>query len=176
MSVIGKSISTGLDAVELRKKFDQTFAEPDLRQDATVEDFLAIRLGARCFAIPVAELIRIDVGRKIVTLPGGDPWLLGLANCQGRLVPVHDLELVLGYENSSAEKRWLLIHGQTNPLGLAFDAIEGYLRVAAANVLVAESSEFLRLAVRGNGGELRPVVNLPSIFATIQRRVSATTT
>lgn len=172
MNTFENPIPTRLDAKELRQIFDQTFAEPDRRHEVAVEDFLAIRLGVRRFALRVAELTRIEVDRKLVPLPGADPWLIGLTNCQGKLVPVHSLELVLKLEQTDLDKRWLLIHGQTDPLGLVFDLLEGYVRVPKNEIIAAGSSEFLKSAVRDGSGELRPVINLPSVLDAVQRRIS----
>lgn len=176
MIVSKKSMRAPLDATELRLEFDRIFAEPNRIQIPDIEDFLAIRVGVRPFALRVNELARIEVDVKLVALPGRNSWLLGLANCQGKLIPVHSLELALGFDRTSGEKSWLAIYGRDEPLGLAFDALEGYLRIARSDVFSMGGVESMprrdQQAVRGCG-ELRPVVQLSSIATAVRNRVSS---
>lgn len=165
-----------LHVAELRQSFDQLFAAPDQTRAGDIDDFLSIRVGARPFALRVCELARIEVGRKLVQLPGGDPWLLGLTNCQGKLVPVHSLELALGFERTPGNKAWLIICGREEPLGLAFDGLDEYLRIPQSQVFSTGAAESSRKnaqqAIHG-GGELRPVIHLPSIVAAVRKRIVA---
>jgi len=179
MSFSEKRTRVALNAGEMRQAFDQVFAAPDLIETTDYDDFLAIRVGRRPFALRVTELARIEVGRKIVALPGGDTWLLGLANSQGKLTPVYSLEFALGFDRTISQKNWLAICGREEQLGLVFDALEGYLRIPRKDIFSTGAAESKRkhdqYTVRG-GGELRPVVHLPSIVAAVRERVSSHTT
>ena len=161
---------------EMREAFDSVFAEPDRIRTTDLEDFLAIRVGERPFALRVAELVRIESARKIVALPRADAWLLGLASSQGRLIPVYDMELALGFDRNADEKKRLAICGRDEPIGLAFDSLEGYFRIPRTDIFSSGGGEtdgkHDRQTVRG-AGELRPVINLPQIIATIRSRVSS---
>lgn len=63
-------------------------------------------------------LIQIGCGSEVMqmptiwTLPGSPPWLLGLINLRGNLVPVYELGQVLSIERQTA---------RTKPLVLVFD-------------------------------------------------------
>ncbi|VTR92559.1 chemotaxis protein : Putative chemotaxis signal transduction protein CheW OS=Actinoplanes friuliensis DSM 7358 GN=AFR_25675 PE=4 SV=1: CheW [Gemmata massiliana] len=165
------------DVEQMRRSFDQVFAAPDPPPAGERDDFVAVRVGGRPFALRVAELVRIEAGRKIVALPGGDPWLLGLAACQGKLIPVYSLELALG-DRTTGENTWLGICGREDPLGLAFGALEGYFRVPRADVYgPGEAGSQQNDAHRSVsiGGALRTVVHLPSVLAAIRERVTAHT-
>ena len=60
-------------------------------------------------------LIQPGVGSEVMqmptvwTLPGAPPWLLGLINLRGSLVPVYDLKLVLGLEARSSNAKSLVL-------------------------------------------------------------------
>ena len=60
-------------------------------------------------------LIQPGVGSEVMqmptiwTLPGAQPWLLGLINLRGSLVPVYDLKLVLGLEARSSNAKSLVL-------------------------------------------------------------------
>jgi len=167
-----------LNAAELRQEFDQVFAVSDVIRTHAIDDYLGIRVGTRSVVVRVVELTRIEFGGKIVTLPGGNPWLLGLTNSQGRLIPVYSLKLALGLDHSLGESNWLAICGRDEPIGFAFDLFEGYLRVPQSDVLgigahgsnTQHDQQTMRI-----GDELRLVVNTFSIIKSIQRKVDPST-
>ena len=107
----------------------------------------------------------------MVALPGAHPRLLGLVSARGKLVPVYSLELALGLPAQSPEKPWVAICGRgETQFGLAFDSLEGYVRVARAEILGTGGPDAGRthahLAVRV-AGEPRPVIHLPSVLASL---------
>ncbi|HQS57014.1 MAG TPA: chemotaxis protein CheW [Gallionellaceae bacterium] len=63
-------------------------------------------------------LMQLGVGSEVMelpaiwTLPGAPPWLLGLINLRGNLVPVFELRILLGMEPRVADQK---------PLVLVFD-------------------------------------------------------
>ena len=61
----------------------------------------------------------------IYPLPNTPPWLLGLVNLRGNLVPVFDVKLFLELEDSGGrEKRWLLILDQGDrAVGVLIDGL-----------------------------------------------------
>jgi chemotaxis signal transduction protein len=172
-----------LENVEtLRRAFDQTFATPAPGPAADAEEFLAIRVATRPFALRAAELTRIEARRKVVALPAGVPDLLGLAGVQGKLVPIYSLAALLGFgpdspspprERGKGERAgWIAVCGRDELLGLAFDTLEGYLRVSPPDLLsVGEAGPAgpqVRQAVR-EAETVRYVVHVPAIQALIRR-------
>lgn len=162
------------DAVELRQAFDQVFAAPDVVRTADLDDFLGIRVGGKPFALRVTELSRIEAVGKIIPLPGGNPWLLGLTNSQGKLVPVFSLELALGFERTVGECGWIAICDREEPLGLVFDSVEGYSRIARTDIVSSANGESSgkhdQQTIR-SGGDLRSVIHLPHILESIRERI-----
>ena len=166
----GRALRT--DAAEMRRAFDQTFAAPEPPPAGASDDFLAVRVGGHPLALRVLELARVETRRKVVALPGSDPWLLGLVTALGKVVPVYSLELVLGLPATPAAKPWLAVCGREAQFGLAFDALEGYFRVPRADVLGATDPQaYARQAVRA-AGTLWPVVALPAVAAAIRERAA----
>ena len=163
------------DAAEMRRAFDQTFAAAEPSTAGESDDFLAVRVGGRPFVLPVLDLVRIETRRKVVALPGSNPWLLGLASTQGQVVPVFSLELVLGLPATDAAKPWLAVCSRDDPFGLAFEALEGYARIPRAEVLGATGADthhgHAQRAVRA-AGTLWPVVSLVSVTAAVRGKIS----
>ena len=156
-------------AVELRQAFDRTFAEP-VRFDATLkEDLLAVRIDTQAFAIRLSEISGLFADKKITPVPGGHAALRGIAGFRGTIVPVYDLQILLGHSSTSTP-RWLVIAAAA-PVALAFEAFEGQLRVPRDAILPQPS----RPEFRGYARELvrtanfvGPVMHLPSLLDAIR--------
>jgi chemotaxis signal transduction protein len=156
-------------AAQLRLAFDASFAEP-VRLDTTLkEDLLAVRIGKQAFAIRLSEITGLFAGKKVTPVPGGHPALCGIAGFRGAIVPVYDLQILLGHPGT-ATPRWLVIAAAA-PVALAFAVFEGQLRVARDAILPQPSSpEF-----RGYARELvrtpdfvGPIMHLPSVLDAIK--------
>jgi chemotaxis signal transduction protein len=161
-------------AEELRREFDASFAAPPASRAGETIDLLSIRVGNELLAMRVSELAGLDAHRKIVPLPARDGALLGIAGIGGRLVPVYSLALLLGQE-SPEEPLWLAIVGEEAPVGLAFGAFEGHLRVSheALHVPAAELRRHVGGALKLASG-VRYILDLKSIVIAIQERVGVT--
>ena len=134
-------------AAQLRRAFDQSFAEAARTETAALVDFLAIRQGADPHALRLADIAHVLPLSTITRFPSQLPELLGVIGFRGAIVPVYDLRMLLGYVRQEPA-RWLVITAAW-PLALAFDAFDGHVRVPPPNLKRA----FLVRAARG--GELK---------------------
>lgn len=161
-------------AAELRQSFDRSFAESRLISTEAVDDLLAIRLGPDRYAIRVSAISGLFADRPVTPLPGPLPELLGLAGLRGALIPVYDLRLMMGYPGRGTP-RWLILVTAGTPLGLAFDHLDGHLHLPRSAITVDERSDatarHVHEVVRTTDGA-RPIVNLPSLLASITSRAS----
>jgi chemotaxis signal transduction protein len=156
-------------AEELRLAFDRAFAEP-LRPDATFkEDLLAVRIEAQAFAIRLSEISGLFADKKVTPVPGGHAALRGIAGFRGAIVPVYDLQILLGHASTSTP-RWLVI-AATAPIALAFEAFDGQLRVARDAILLQPSRpeihSYAREFVRTENFA-GPIMHLPSLLDAIK--------
>lgn len=159
---------------ELRRGFDETWAAPfrEAAEDQP-DSLLAMRVSGDAYAIKVGEIAGLVTGRKIVSLPGPIPELLGLAGVRGTLVPVYSLKAVLGYGSDDEQPRWLALCGPEECFAVAFHEFEGYLRIARGELYPVEQKHVSRTYVmevaRGHGA-VRAVVSIPLIRESIQER------
>ena len=115
----------------MRREFDATFAEAvDLRRDDTI-DLLTLAVDERRVAVPVGDLAGVQLCPPLTALPGADSRLLGIAGVRGLLVLVYDLGALLG-QGKTRPRRFLALRGPDGTTGVAFDALESYLRVPRA--------------------------------------------
>ena len=153
--------------VGLRDLFDRSFVEPPRERVAVAEDLLAVRTGGRRYALRLAQTDGVFPERPLMPLPGPVPGLLGLAGFRRTIVPVYDLGAVLG-NASQTTPRWLVLVAGAPPVAVAFDELDGHLRVPADVVVPeAEARACLSGLVRLPDGP-RPIVDLGAVRATIQ--------
>jgi chemotaxis signal transduction protein len=170
----------GERAAELRRDFDRSFAEPPRARRPPSVDLLAIRLGGEPFALRLSTVAGVFASKKLTPLPGASPDLLGIAGFRGSVVPVYDLAMLLGYP-ASDRPRWLVL-AAAQPVALAFEGLDGYLRLPLDRIARPEQPQPTRAHVRelaqvadprrpAQAATPRPLVDLDSIVAAIRQRV-----
>ncbi|MEV6932249.1 chemotaxis protein CheW [Dactylosporangium sp. NPDC051485] len=145
----------------LREDFDRSFADPPRQEVAGHDDLLAIRAGGVRYALRLTQAAGLFPDRPVTRLPGPLPALLGVAGFRGAIVPVYELAAVLGTWSTPAipddagnTPRWLVLAAGTPPVALAFERLDGHLRMPR-DALVEEA------AGHGPQGCLRGIVPLP---------------
>lgn len=159
-------------ARELRRAFDQTFA--GAARAGGGEDsvsLLALRVAGDTFAVRIGEVAGLVPRQRIVPLPGPVPELLGIAGLRGGLVPVYGLGALLGYRAGGDPPPWTILVGP-ELIGLAFEAFEGYLRVARSEIATSGDpearphvSESARIAGRPCG-----IIDLRSVRGAVEEK------
>ena len=89
---------------------------------------IAFRVGARRLASSIGEVNEIMVPQVLTPVPGTQPWLLGVANVRGNLVPVVELGLFLfGSATLIGERTRVLLvrQGNSGSVGLLVDEVSG---------------------------------------------------
>jgi chemotaxis signal transduction protein len=156
-------------AAELRQAFDRAFAEPVRFDTTSKEDLLAVRVATQAFAIRLSEISGLFAGKKITPVPGSHAALCGIAGFRGAIVPVYDLQILLGHPGT-ATPRWLVIAAAA-PVALAFEAFEGQLRISRDAILPQPSRPelhgYAREFVRTENF-VGPIMHLPSLLDAIK--------
>jgi len=153
----------------LRGDFDRSFAAPPPAAATALTDLLAIRVGGDPYAVRLADVSALVVDRQATPLPAAAPELLGVAGLRGLVVPVYDLATLLGYPGAPAP-RWLVLAAGTPPVALAFDGVDGHLRVPPEAIAAPQAStgEVVRTA-----DGVRIVVDLPSVRTRVTGRTES---
>ena len=110
--------------------------------------------GTACVAAmgTVAELLPVP---KYTPVPGVKPWVLGISNVRGRLIPIIDLSRFLGLGRSSRrvrDKRILVLEQGELLSGIVVDGVQGmqYFSVDSfTETYQADVSEDLALFIKG---------------------------
>jgi purine-binding chemotaxis protein CheW len=135
-------------AAELREAFDRAFAAPPAGAAPETVGLLLVWVGAAPYALRVSDLSGLVRRRKVAPLPGGRVELLGVAGIRGSLVSVYGLAALLGHATAPLETPWLALSASPDPVALAFEELEGFLRVEAAELFGANTAGLARNHVR----------------------------
>jgi chemotaxis signal transduction protein len=123
---------------DLRKAFDQSFAEAPDPGATQTEDFLAIRVAGDPYALRLKELSGLTSARAIVPLPSRRADLLGVSGVRGSLVSVYSMAALLGYGSIAAPTPWLALCRADNLVAFAFELLDGFHRVARTDLYGAD--------------------------------------
>jgi len=93
---------------------------------------LGFRLGERWLVAPREEVREVIALPALTRVPGSRPWLLGLANVRGGLLPVCDVHRLIGEEHNALARnsRVLVYNSDRIPAGFLVDEVSGYRQFA----------------------------------------------
>lgn len=89
---------------------------------------LGFRIAEDWFVAPKADVREVIPPLPLTRVPGARPWLMGVANLRGNLLPVCDLGRLLGHEHDREGKntRLLVFNSDRVPVGFLVDEVAGY--------------------------------------------------
>lgn len=98
---------------------------------------LAFRLGQHWLVTPRDDVREVIVPPRLARVPGAKPWLLGVGNVRGNLLPVTDLGALVGWPAApeTRAQRVLVYNSERLPAGLLVDEVAGYRSFAPADQL-----------------------------------------
>jgi purine-binding chemotaxis protein CheW len=134
--------------------------------------FVSYRIGAQQFAIEIHRLTEVLSYGPITPLPGAPPFVEGMIDLRGELVPVIDLRKRMGLKEirNQMQTRILITRIQQQRIGLIVDLADQVYTVPVENIKAPpEGSEFI-LAVAKQDQELLVILDLERLL-TEQERV-----
>jgi purine-binding chemotaxis protein CheW len=134
-----------------------------LTPEETPEEYLAFILEGETYAVPIRSVREIGKVPPLTEIPRADPWLLGVMNLRGDVIPVYDLKLRLKLSDKAPVvagpdaqppprlARILVAHTEEGPAGVWVDAVKDVVRLKPS---------MLEPAPSGLGGERDCVVGI----------------
>ncbi|HXG28457.1 MAG TPA: chemotaxis protein CheW [Nevskiales bacterium] len=91
---------------------------------------LGYRLAGHQLVTPRADVREVLTPPEYTRVPGAKPWLLGIANVRGDLLPLIDLNRLLGGEATAIQRstRVLVYNADEVPAGFLVDEVAGFRR------------------------------------------------
>jgi twitching motility protein PilI len=133
---------------------------------------VALRIAGELFLVAREETREVlSVPSGITRVPGAKPWIRGLANVRGQLLPIVDLRQFIGSGIAPATRntRIVVVNHREIPAGLLVDEVLGFRRFAESEFsgdappTVARCERYLAGAFR-RAQEQWPVLSLRSIL------------
>jgi len=134
---------------------------------------IGCRLGQERYLISREEVREVMIMPGTITrVPGAKPWVTGLANLRGQLLPVIDLRMFLGAGSSKSTRgaRVLVANNTETPFGVIADEVFGFRRFVETEYTsenpetIIHCDQYLNGAcVRGE--ELWPIFSLNKLVA-----------
>jgi twitching motility protein PilI len=133
---------------------------------------VALRMAGELFLAAREETREVlSVPTGITRVPGAKPWIRGLANVRGQLLPIIDLRQFIGSGVAPATRntRIVVVNHREIPAGLLVDEVLGFRRFAETEFTgdvpptVARCERYLAGAFR-RAQEQWPVLSLRSIL------------
>ena len=95
---------------------------------------LGFRIAQMWMVTPKDDVREVITPLPLTRVPGARPWMLGVANLRGSLLPVCDLGRLLGHEHdrTGSTTRLLVYNSDQVPVGFLVDEVGGYKQFTAA--------------------------------------------
>lgn len=130
----------------LREEFDRTFCLPLPERDAAPRPILRVVAGGHELALELDDISGMDLDPRLARVPAAPAHLLGLTTVRGRVWPVHDLAMLLGYGPGSRPRVLCLMRGEPQA-AFACEAFRGLIHVRSDAIVEAPPSHGSRKAV-----------------------------
>jgi twitching motility protein PilI len=137
---------------------------------------VAFRLSSENFLLAREETREVLGYPSVVTrVPGAKPWIRGIANVRGQILPIVDLRAFLGggMTNTNRSTRVLVANHRDVPAGLLVDEVLGFRRFAdhefsaVTPPTIVRCDRYLAGAFR-RGTESWPVFSLRSLLESAE--------
>jgi len=118
---------------------------------------IGFRVGGHWYVAPMAEISEVLPSPRCTLVPGVKPWMAGVANVRGRLLPVIDLCSFFGHERSSPsrQRRVLVVDQADLFVGLLVDEVLGLQHFVLQSLDAAHAADVDRQACAYLQGHFR---------------------
>jgi purine-binding chemotaxis protein CheW len=129
--------------------------------------YLTFFLGKEEYGLPIL-VVREIIGMLAITIiPGSDPWLRGVINLRGKIIPVCDLRVKFGMTSIEATERSCIVVVQTHEaeMGIVVDQVSEVVDLAEDTVDAAPNlggsvrTDYL-LGIGTTGGKVRLLLDI----------------
>jgi purine-binding chemotaxis protein CheW len=119
--------------VEPEQRLDAVPAEPVGPGGNAPARFVSFRLDQRLYALPLDHVERALRMVAITPVPEAPPWVAGVIDLQGRVIPVVDLRQRFGQESGGigADDRLLIVEMKERTMAAMVNEVEEVLEVPA---------------------------------------------
>lgn len=167
--------------IELFRLADLANARQTGRNDPDQEDWMGVvfEVAGQRLVAPMGEVSEVLAMPELTAMPLTKPWLLGVANVRGRLLPLTDLAQFLGLTAKARQKdRKVLVVDKGEVFsGILVDQVLGINRFFGSNYLAEEMPRSSPFAPYNHGKFVKEdeslFVFMPSLLTQDSRYMNA---
>lgn len=94
------------------------------------QQYVVFRLGQEEYAVPISQVKEITEYKQATRLPNYSPYVEGIINLRGKLIPVINLAQKLGIESDIiTDKRIMIIDTEKRDVGIVVDEVKEVIRL-----------------------------------------------
>ena len=173
MSIHERFSEQELAILKARAERAASLSDRDAAQ--TTLTVLQIMLGEETYGLPVNDLRAVYEDVIVVPVPGTPPFVAGIANVRGRILPVLDLPVLLGVPDQAATlgtRALVVANRDAMTVALAIEAVGEIVAVAGQEIVPVPGAtntpqtNYLRGILPGGGGliDIAALLGDPSLI------------
>lgn len=122
---------------EVLRERARRLAVPHESEEHDIEEHATFSVSGCALAVPLEQVRHASSVRHVTEIPGGPPWLVGLAAVEGRLVSLLHLPRFLGIERQALSDitATLVVAAGEREIGLATDQLLGIEDLEAGDII-----------------------------------------
>jgi purine-binding chemotaxis protein CheW len=144
----------------------------------TVNDLhVLFRVGEGEYALPAAEVLVMESYAGATRVPGVEPWVVGIVQIRGEVVPVVDLRRRFGLDGAEldGDRRVLVVRQGERSVGLLVDRAREVLSIGPDHLreppeAVAQGTERMIRSVATVGDRLLMLIDTARVIGAVERR------
>ncbi|MFC4766713.1 chemotaxis protein CheW [Effusibacillus consociatus] len=131
------------------------------------------RISSEEYALDVNQVLSIERIQNIRPIPHTEPYMAGIINLRGSIVPVMDLRIWLGFnqpnDENQEQKRIVVAESNGKRLGLVVDAATDVLDIQKEDVQAVEMNQGAEEVnrVANLNGRLILILDVPKLIAQL---------
>ena len=116
-------------------------AMKDLSTDANAQQFLTFKLAGEEYGVGILSVQEIRGWSAVTAIPHSPPWLLGVINLRGAVVPIIDLRIKFNFARADYNEFTVVIilNVGTRVIGVVVDGVSDVITLAQEQIKPAPS-------------------------------------
>jgi purine-binding chemotaxis protein CheW len=139
-----------------------------------MNQLLPFKLGAETYALELADVQEVVENQPIHSLPGVPETISGAIGFHGRIVPVVDLPLLLGFSAGQRSERVIVLTDDHGPAALAVDQLLRITSIDLTHSTLSQSdseADCIR-GVLNQSGEMISLLDLDQLHLVLEQLCS----
>ncbi len=127
-------------------------------QEVAILEFLGITLEDELIGFPLTEVLSISKVTEIVPVPFSPPYIVGVINLRGDIIPILSLKSRLGLPENKEYTMVVILDTSFGKVGILVDKVVGVIKIPAdrlePNPMTGRYSRYIRNVAKTDQGLL----------------------